>query len=118
MYINCLFVIFIRHPGPYDQFLGPFRGSCCVEMTQNSSKSTFRAPFDLIMTENRFTCLSSYDICIVNCLFNVFFCHPDLCDSFFWATSGVLLCKNDPKWLKINISWTFIPCYDWKPCYD
>ena len=48
--VDCLFIVFIYHPGPCDQFVGLFRGSCCVKMTKNSSKSTFLEPFDLVMT--------------------------------------------------------------------
>ena len=33
-----------------DQFLSPFRGSCCVKMAKSYSKSTFLACFDLIMS--------------------------------------------------------------------
>ena len=63
--VDCLFNVFICHPGPCDQFVGPFRGSCCVKMTKNSSKSTFLEPVDLVMTVNLAYFL--YEICIVDC---------------------------------------------------
>ena len=50
--VDCLFNVFIFYPGPCDHFLEPFRGSCCVKITKNSSKSTFLKLFDLIMTGN------------------------------------------------------------------
>ena len=60
--VNCLFNVFICHPGPCDHFLDPFRGSCCLKITQNSSKSTFLKLFNLIMTGNLVYFLFSYEI--------------------------------------------------------
>ena len=54
--VNLTFnLTFLCHPGPCGHSLGPFRGSCCVKITKNSSKSTFLKLFDLIMTGNLFT---------------------------------------------------------------
>ena len=78
---TCFFNIFICHLGPCDQFLDLFRGSCCVKITKNSSKSTFPKLFDLIMTGN-FVYFFSFEICYVDCFFNVFICHSGTCDPF------------------------------------
>ena len=85
--VDCFFNVFLCHPCPCDQFVGPFRGSCCVKMTKNSLKSTFLEPFDLVMTGNLVYFLFSYEICIVDCFFIVFICHPGPYDHF-WTIAG------------------------------
>ena len=39
--VEYFFNIFVCHAAPYDQILAHFRGSCCLKMTKNSSKSIF-----------------------------------------------------------------------------
>ena len=95
--VDCLLIVFIHHPGPCDQFVGPFRGSCCVKMTKNSSKSTFLEPFDLVMTGNLVYFLFSYEIRIFDCLFNVSIFYPGPCDHFldpFRGSCCVKITKN------------------------
>jgi hypothetical protein len=95
--VDCFFNVFICHPGPCDHFSDLFRGSCCLKITQNSSKSTFLKLFDLIMTGNFVYFLFSYEICIVDCFFNVFICYPGSCDHFLYLFRGsccVKITKN------------------------
>ena len=65
--VQYFFLYFRMSCCPCDQYFGPFRGSCCVKITKNGSKSTFLELFDLVMTENLVYFLFSYKICIVNC---------------------------------------------------
>ena len=98
--IVLLFQYFRLLCGTCDQILAHFRGSCCVKMTKNSSKSIFFEPFDLIMTGNLFNLIFSYEICIVNCLFNVFICHSGPCDQFLGPFRGsccLKMTKNSSK---------------------
>ena len=88
---DCLFNFFICQPGPCDQFLGPFRGSCCEKtpkIAQNHFSWTVWPNYDW----KPFLLLFSYNIRIVDCLFNVFICHPGPCDQ---------------KMIQIHISCTF-----------
>ena len=39
--VESFFNIFVCHAAPCDQIVSHFRGSCCVKMTKNSSKSIF-----------------------------------------------------------------------------
>ena len=101
---DCLFNLFIFYPGPCDHFLEPFRGSCCVKITKNRIKSTFLKLFDLIMTGNFVYFLISYQICIVDCFFNVFICHFGPCDLYLDPFRGCVM-------LKLPIS-TFLAHFD------
>ena len=91
--IDCLFNVFICHPGPCNHFLDPFRGSCCVKITKNSSKSTFIKLFDLNTTRNVVYFLCLYEICIVDCFFNVFICHFGPCDPYLDPFRGCVMSK-------------------------
>ena len=101
--VDCLFNVFIFYPGLCDHFLDPFRGSCCVKITKNSSKSTFLKLFDLIMTGNFVYFLFSYEICFVDCFFDVFICHSGPCDPYLDPFRGLCYVKMT----NINISCTF-----------
>ena len=87
--VDCLFNVFICHPGPFDHFLDPFRGSCCVKITKNSSKSTFLKLFDLIVTGNFVYVFFHYEICIGDCFFDIFFCHSGPCDPYLDPFRGL-----------------------------
>jgi len=93
--------------------LGFLNKNCCVKNHQNSSKSTFLELFDLIITENLFYFFFFiWNTYIVDCLFNVFICHPGPCDHFldpFRGSCCVKITKNSSK----STVW---PNHDWKLC--
>ena len=101
--VDCFFNVFICHPGPCDQIVGPFRGSCCVKITKNSSNSIFLEPFDLIITVTvkfNLLFLFPYEIRIFDCLFIFFICHPGPCDQFLGPFRGLCCVKITKNSLK------------------
>ena len=85
--------VFICHPGPCHHSLGPVRGSCCVKITKNCSKSTFLKPFDLVMTGNFFYFFIFIWNTYSRLFIQRFICHSGPCDHFLDPFRGLCCVK-------------------------
>ena len=74
--------IFLSHVAPCDQLLALKGGRGVKKIPKLAQKSTFLDPFDLVMTGKLVYFLFSYEIRIVDCLFNIFIFYPGPCDHF------------------------------------
>ena len=82
--VDCLFNIFICHLGPCDQFWAQSGGLCYVKMTKNGSKSSFLAPFDLVINGIFFICI----------FFIIFICYDAPCGDILTPFRGPICVKN------------------------
>ena len=108
-----MFNNFICHCALCDQFLSPFRGSCCVKNGPNLLKINIYCMFWPNNVWKPVYIKLFYEIFLVYQIFNIFNCHCALFDLVMSPFRGSCGVKNGQKLPKINISCMFWPNNVW-----
>ena len=99
---------YVCHCALCDQFLSPFRGSCCVKNGPNLLKSNFYCMFWPNNAWKPFCIKLFYEMFLVYQIFNIFNCHCALFDQVMSPFRGSCCVKMAKSYSRS----TFLACFD------